>query len=104
MHTTFVHTNIRQQSGSQTMAVTDGDILHHQKIGRVTGTKASDNVIQYLGIKYATLKDAFSRGQAITYPQGGADLNAKEHGYWTALVSNFVWQESLIIRPLGPWS
>lgn len=66
------------------------EILDHPDVGRIEGIERCPGVIQYLGVQYATLKNAFSRGELATYPsdQGpdsrlGGILDARKHGYGT---------------------
>lgn len=37
-------------------------IIEHPLLGAIRGVKKSKGVSQYLGIRYATLRDRFSRG------------------------------------------
>lgn len=52
--------------------------LKHASIGQIKGIKPSQHpdVDQYLGIQYATLSDAFSRGKLIEKPQGPLEATA----------------------------
>ena len=44
--------------------------IHHTTIGSIQGLKRSEQVTQYLGVQYATLKDRFTRAELIdTYIQ-----------------------------------
>jgi hypothetical protein len=54
--------------------------LVHPIIGVVRGVRASTQVVQYLGVPYATLQDAFARAQPITYMKSEFVLNATQHG------------------------
>ena len=58
------------------------DILHHPSLGQIRG-KLQDNVIQFLGVKYATLTDRFAEPElAKGHGQGGVQ-DAIKHGYNT---------------------
>lgn len=39
-----------------------GHTIEHPLLGAIRGVKKSKEVVQYLGIRYASLKDRFSRG------------------------------------------
>lgn len=53
--------------------------LQHPVIGSVQG-KYSKGVIQYLGIKYASLQNRLAEPNVVEY-QPGSSLNAVVHGY-----------------------
>jgi len=40
--------------------------IKHQKLGEIQG-RQGDGVIQFLGIKYATLKDRFAGSELVEY-------------------------------------
>jgi len=48
-----------------TICETDLVRLSHPSLGRIRGIRRSENVVQYLGVQYATLKDRFSRGDLL---------------------------------------
>lgn len=50
----------------------------HPIIGKVKG-QASDGVIQFLGLKYATLQHWFDNAKLVQYD--GSGLNATRHGF-----------------------
>ncbi|KAF7555501.1 hypothetical protein G7Z17_g2139 [Cylindrodendrum hubeiense] len=52
--------------------------LHHSAIGRLQG-KYGKGVIQYLGIKYASLEDRLAEPQVIEY-SGSEEIDATRHG------------------------
>ena len=57
------------------------DILHHPLLGKIRG-KLKDNVIQFLGVKYATLKDRFAEPQLARGKDNKEDvLDSTEYGY-----------------------
>ena len=47
---------------------------HHEiycpKIGRIRGLRNSEDIVQFLGVRYANVKDRFSRGVLCEYAQG----------------------------------
>lgn len=49
----------------------------HPIIGKIKG-QASDGVIQFLGLKYATLQHWFDNAKLVQYD--GSGLNATHHG------------------------
>jgi len=55
--------------------------LDHPTIGQVRGNRVG-NVAQFLGIKFASLKDRFAAPALATY--SGAGLDATSHG-WVSL-------------------
>ena len=54
-------------------------ILEHPAIGRVQG-RYNKGVIQYLGIKYASLKNRLADAQLVEY-KGNEHIDATRHGY-----------------------
>lgn len=56
-------------------------MLDHPKLGRLRGTK-KNGVNQYLGVKFASLKDRFSRGELLCEPRPVAGhIDATKYGY-----------------------
>jgi hypothetical protein len=57
-------------------------ILEHSSVGCIQGISKIQEVTQYLGIQYATLKDRFSRGKLKQYSSAaGSILDATTYGY-----------------------
>lgn len=52
--------------------------LDHPRIGRIRGIQRADNVKQFLGIQYATLKDRFSRGTLREFTRAQAPSEVLE--------------------------
>lgn len=69
---------------SQAGTVSDRtQMLVHPTIGRIKGVKKSSYVVEYLGLQYATLEDAFARGKSIAYASrgdGDSIIDATQHG------------------------
>jgi carboxylesterase type B len=56
-------------------------LLEHPTIGRIRGINRIQDVTQFLGVQYATLRDRFSRGELIEqYNKSDAPLDATTHG------------------------
>jgi len=61
-------------------------LLHHSTIGDIRGLRLNNNVNQFRGVLYATLRDRFSRGELIERYQTSATngektpLDATTHG------------------------
>lgn len=53
--------------------------LHHAAIGQIQG-KYGKGVVQYLGIKYASLEDRLAEPQVMEY-SGEEEIDATRHGY-----------------------
>lgn len=67
---------------SQTGQDLASHILEHPSIGCIQGISKLQEVTQYLGIQYATLKDRFSRGELKQYSSAtGSILDATTYGY-----------------------
>ena len=48
--------------------------IDHPTIGRIRGLRKSEDVVQFLGVRYANVKDRFSRGVLCEYAQGSNGL------------------------------
>lgn len=74
VHHRFAHISPKRKQ-QLIMAAT----LEHASLGQIKGIKPSQHpeLDQYLGIQYATLADAFSRGKPIEKPQAPIDATAK---------------------------
>lgn len=55
-----------------------GETLNHPQLGEIHGKKG-DGVVQFLGLKYATLKDRFAPPELVTSYNGPVD--ATRFGY-----------------------
>ncbi len=53
--------------------------LKHQNLGQIQG-KQGDGVIQFLGIKYATVKDRFAGSELVEYGNGESVIDATNLG------------------------
>jgi carboxylesterase type B len=53
--------------------------LKHQKLGQIQG-KQGDGVVQFLGIKYATVKDRFAGSELVEYGNGESVIDATNLG------------------------
>lgn len=53
--------------------------VKHPQLGQIQGRQA-DGVIQFLGIKYASLKDRFSASELAKYDGGHNSIEATELG------------------------
>jgi hypothetical protein len=53
--------------------------LKHQKLGQIQG-KQGDGVVQFLGIKYATVKDRFAGSELVEYGSGESVIDATNLG------------------------
>ena len=54
--------------------------LKHQSLGEIRGVQG-DGVVQFLGIKYASLKDRFATSEILNYEPGSSVLDATKLGY-----------------------
>ena len=59
--------------------------LEHPTIGKIQG-KSGNGVTQYLGLKYATLKDRFAEAELIKY-SANETINATKFGYCKLVLS-----------------
>jgi hypothetical protein len=65
---------------SQTNGEASFETTNHATIGCIRGLKRSEQVTQYLGVQYATLKDRFALAELVeVYHQGGV-LDATTFG------------------------
>jgi len=53
--------------------------LKHQKLGQIQG-KQGDGVVQFLGIKYATVRVRFAGSELIEYGNGESVIDATNLG------------------------
>ena len=54
-------------------------LFEHSEIGEIKG-KVVDGTVQFLGLKYASLKDRLAPPQLVT-SYGVGTINASKHGY-----------------------
>lgn len=54
-------------------------ILKHENIGEIHGV-LGDEVVQFLGVKYATLKDRFAESQLMDYDAANGVVDATRMG------------------------
>lgn len=54
-------------------------ILKHENIGEIHGV-LGDEVVQFLGVKYATLKDRFAESQLMDYDAENSVVDATRMG------------------------
>ncbi|EWZ84230.1 hypothetical protein FOCG_11821 [Fusarium oxysporum f. sp. radicis-lycopersici 26381] len=87
---------------SQTGQDLASHILEHPSIGCIQGISKLQEVTQYLGIQYATLKDRFSRGELKQYSSAaGSILDATTYGPIPMSPSNGCeWEHTLIQQSL----
>jgi hypothetical protein len=52
----------------------------HQILGEIHGVQG-DGIMQFLGIKYASLKDRFAKSELLNYDSGSRGLDATKLGY-----------------------
>ena len=64
------------------MAQISYDVLSHPTIGTIRGIRKTNRISQYLGVRYAMLKDRFSRGE-IQKSYSEPVLDATNYGYKT---------------------
>lgn len=64
------------------MAQISYDVFNHPKLGTIRGITKTNRISQYLGVRYALLKDRFSRGE-IQKSYSGPVLDATNYGYKT---------------------
>ncbi|KAK1454422.1 carboxylesterase [Colletotrichum cuscutae] len=79
--------------------VSNAQDFDHPIIGKVKG-KASDGVIQFLGLKYATLQHWFDNAKLVQYD--GSGLNATRHGPQAVSDPDGVKNEHMIIQKSLP--
>ena len=60
--------------------------LTHSIIGQVVG-KETGPITQFLGVKYANLKDRFAEPDLVSY--NGMGIDATKHGYVCAVIMLF---------------
>jgi carboxylesterase type B len=53
--------------------------IKHQKLGQIQG-KQGDGIVQFLGIKYASLKDRFAGSELVEYGSGESVIDATNLG------------------------
>jgi carboxylesterase type B len=53
--------------------------IAHQKLGEIRGLRG-DRVVQFLGIKYASLKDRFAASQLVEYDGAQSVIDATKLG------------------------
>jgi carboxylesterase type B len=53
--------------------------LKHRRLGQIQG-KQGDGVVQFLGIKYATVKDRFAGSELVEYGSGESMIDATNLG------------------------
>ena len=53
--------------------------IKHQKLGQIQG-RLGDGVVQFLGIKYATLKDRFAGSELVEYDGAQSVIDATKLG------------------------
>lgn len=70
----YIIINLDRLSDSFTVVQMTHHEVCHPKIGRIRGLLASEGVAQFLGIRYAALKDRFSRGILCDYSPGGEEI------------------------------
>jgi len=61
--------------------------LKHQSLGEVHG-KDGDGVVQYLGIKYATVKDRFALSQLFDPSSTNGIIDGTKLGYVTLFLTH----------------
>lgn len=64
------------------MAQISYDVLNHPNIGTIRGIRKTDRISQYLGVRYAMLKDRFSQGE-IQKSYLEPAIDATNYGYKT---------------------
>ncbi|KAK5045738.1 hypothetical protein LTR84_008830 [Exophiala bonariae] len=74
------------------------EIFDHPTIGRIQGVKSSPNVVEYLGIQYATLSNAFARGSIGHYAGSGSTIVAITHGPTVINPANICEREQELIQ------
>jgi carboxylesterase type B len=77
-------------------------IFQHPTIGSIRCLTRDGDVLQFLGVQYATLRDRFSRGELLeTYPQATI-LDASQHGPIAPLPDRALRAEQKIIQKALP--
>lgn len=74
-------------------------ILKHQLLGEIHGVQG-DDVVQFLGVKYASLVNRFAKSELLGHNVGNSIIDATKVGY----VLPFYYRETYLAKSLAQWS
>jgi hypothetical protein len=76
--TSLYHRQEKQENKASNMSAQ----IKHQTLGEIQG-RQGDGVIQFLGIKYASLKDRFAGSELVEYGETQGVIDGTQLGYVT---------------------